>query len=88
MNPNPEAYQICACGRSFYLDSAYTNHRRSCKKSKTRLAGALGSAQNLWRERKRQRLEAQNATRSLAGSSEATLPNAARSEGQLGMSGG
>jgi hypothetical protein len=62
MNPNSEAYEICACGRTFYLDSAYTNHRRSCKKTKVRLAGALSKAQESWRQRKKQRTAVQDAT--------------------------
>ena len=63
MNLNNEACEVCACGRTFYLVSAYTNHRRSCKKTKVRLAGVLGKAQENWRQRKKQRTDAQDATR-------------------------
>jgi hypothetical protein len=48
--------QVCACGRSFYQVSAYTNHRRICKKTKNRLVGALEAAKVKW-QRKRQRLD-------------------------------
>ena len=42
----------CTCGRSFSRDSALTNHRRTCKKAKTRLSSALIGAKEA-RSRKR-----------------------------------
>lgn len=66
MDLNPTEL-ICVCGRSFYDYSALSKHKRSCKKSKTRLAGALGKAKELWQSRKRHRSE-QAANASEAGS--------------------
>lgn len=51
--------QECICGRSFTQVNAINNHRRTCKKSKSRLASALTSAQENWR-RKRARLNMSN----------------------------
>ncbi|KAH7917056.1 hypothetical protein BV22DRAFT_1135740, partial [Leucogyrophana mollusca] len=53
----PVAYScVCSCGRSFSQQNAYTNHLRTCKKSKTRLAHALSKAKEMWSSRKRPRL--------------------------------
>jgi hypothetical protein len=48
---------ICVCGRSFSQPGALSYHQRSCKKTKTRLAGALLKAKDAWAVRKRRRLE-------------------------------
>ena len=47
--------ETCHCGRVFAQVYAYTNHQRTCKKSRKRLAGALAMAQEVWRVRKRPR---------------------------------
>lgn len=46
----------CCCGRTFLQTNAYSNHRKSCKKSKTRLSSALSSARDNWERRKKARI--------------------------------
>lgn len=48
----------CLCGRSFSQSGAFAYHKRNCKQSKKRLSGALEKAQELWRTKKRRRIEA------------------------------
>lgn len=48
---------ICACGQSFVLESAFSNHTCICDKSKKRMSSALSKAQELFRLRKRRRLD-------------------------------
>ena len=43
----------CACGRAFTLQNAFTNHSRTCPRSKKRLSAALESAKEKWTVRKR-----------------------------------
>lgn len=45
----------CCCGRTFLQTNAYSNHRKSCKKSKTRLSSALSNARDDWERRKKAR---------------------------------
>lgn len=47
----------CGCGRYFSHQSALTNHTRSCKLSKKRLASALDIAQDVWKRRKKKKEE-------------------------------
>jgi hypothetical protein len=47
---------VCCCTRTFFQESAYTNHKRVCQRSRKRLAGALGKAKEIWAEKKRRRL--------------------------------
>lgn len=56
-------YQCC-CGRGFLQPNAFSNHQKSCKKSKTRLASALDSAKENWNRLKKARLEAREALNS------------------------
>lgn len=49
--------QECVCGRSFTQVNAMSHHRRTCKKSKTRLASALSLAQENWSRKKARRNE-------------------------------
>lgn len=49
--------QECVCGRSFSQVNAMSNHRRTCKKSKSRLSSAISSAQDNWRRKKARILE-------------------------------
>jgi hypothetical protein len=49
-------FQTCLCGRSFSVPSAFTNHSRTCGKTKKRLSCALEKAKEKWTLRKRQRL--------------------------------
>lgn len=53
-----EYIQECVCGRSFSQVNAMSHHRRTCKKSKTRLASALSLAQENWNRKKARRNEA------------------------------
>ena len=53
----PAWSQICSCGRSFSVPQAYTCHKRSCTKSKKRLAGALEKAKEVWQAKKRQKVD-------------------------------
>ena len=48
--------EICVCGRAFFKQSAYTNHKRSCRKSQKHLSSALDKAKQRWFEKKKQRL--------------------------------
>lgn len=41
MEEEGEYPHLCVCGRPFDRESALTNHRRICKKTKVRLASAL-----------------------------------------------
>ena len=47
----------CVCARSFAQPGGLAYHRRSCKKAKVRLAGALRRAKEAWTDRKRRRCE-------------------------------
>ena len=50
--------QTCSsCNRSFARLAAFTHHSASCVPKKRRLANALATAQVLFREKKRRRLE-------------------------------
>jgi hypothetical protein len=49
--------QTCICGRTFLLPQAYTFHKRSCQKTKKRLASALEKAKECWQAKKRQKTE-------------------------------
>ena len=40
---------LISCGRAFTVNFAFSNHQKSCKSSKKRIAGALDSAQAIWR---------------------------------------
>lgn len=62
--------QECLCGRTFSQVNALSNHRRTCKKSKSRLASTLVYAQENWK-RKKARLNERisTATKPLVGGS-------------------
>lgn len=47
----------CCCGRTFLQTNAFSNHQRSCKKSRTRLSSALESAKENWSRLKKARLQ-------------------------------
>jgi hypothetical protein len=49
--------QECLCGRSFSVPSAFTNHSRTCGKTKKRLSSALEKAKEAWTLRKQRRLD-------------------------------
>lgn len=61
---------ICTCGRVFAQHNALSNHQRSCRKSKTRLSGALGKFKTLFEGRKRQRLNPREIVHSNAASAQ------------------
>jgi hypothetical protein len=49
---------ICVCGKSFSnRPGSLTLHQGKCKRSQTRISGALEKAQALWRKRKRQHVD-------------------------------
>jgi hypothetical protein len=47
----------CLCGKTFYQLGAFNCHKRTCHKTKKRLAGALAKAKEVWISRKRMRME-------------------------------
>src|SRR5262245_7327775 len=47
---------VCVCGRSFSQLNAFSNHSRSCLKSKKRLSTVLDKAKQQWSSNKRRRL--------------------------------
>lgn len=47
----------CLCGKTFSQQNAFTNHTRSCKSSKKRLASALDLAKDVWQRRKKKKQE-------------------------------
>lgn len=49
--------ELCVCGRTFHEQGALSYHKRTCKKSKSRLAGALDKAKQTWKRQKRRRLD-------------------------------
>src|ERR1700722_15003393 len=49
--------EVCVCGRTFSVPQAYTCHKRSCSRTKKRLANALDKAKGVWQAKKRQKLE-------------------------------
>ena len=57
MDLPPAWCQVCVCGRTFSLPQAYTFHQRSCSKTKKRLSSALDKAQEVWRSKRRQKME-------------------------------
>jgi hypothetical protein len=63
MDLPPAWCQVCVCGRTFSIPQAYTCHKRSCQKTKKRLAGALEKAKETWQARKRRRTEEKGAGR-------------------------
>lgn len=50
-------YQVCACGRTFGVLQAYSYHKRSCQKTKKRLASALEKVKEVWEAKKRRKIE-------------------------------
>jgi hypothetical protein len=48
------------------VQQAYTCHKRSCQKTKKRLAGALEKAKEVWQANKRQKREAKATKEALA----------------------
>ncbi|KAH7913386.1 hypothetical protein BJ138DRAFT_1099475, partial [Hygrophoropsis aurantiaca] len=54
--PLPPSAQKCHCGRSFAQENAFTNHVRTCSKTKRRISQALTKAKELWSSRKRRKL--------------------------------
>ena len=58
MDLPPAWCKVCICGRTFSVQQAYTCHKRSCQKTKKRLAGALEKAKEVWQANKRQKREA------------------------------
>lgn len=45
--------QTCHCGRVFSQTYAFTNHERTCKKSRKRLSNALAKAKQFYQAKKR-----------------------------------
>jgi hypothetical protein len=45
--------ETCHCGRVFSQTYAFTNHERTCKKSKKRLSDALAKAKQIYQAKKR-----------------------------------
>lgn len=45
----------CYCGRTFLQTNAYSNHQKTCKKTKARLSSALFDARDNWQRLKRAR---------------------------------
>jgi len=66
MDLPPAWSQICPCGRTFSVPQAYTYHKRSCEKTKKRLSGALEKAKEIWRAKKRQKVDKLAANEALA----------------------
>jgi len=54
--------ETCACGRSFSHTFAFTNHQRTCQKTKKRLSDALSKARVLWVAKKKPRLDVSRKT--------------------------
>jgi hypothetical protein len=65
----PAWYQACACGRAFSTPQAYTNHERTCRKTKKRFASALTKAKEVWESRKRRKTDAEAPAQETAGPS-------------------
>ncbi|KIM75847.1 hypothetical protein PILCRDRAFT_98847 [Piloderma croceum F 1598] len=55
-----EGEQTCLCGRSFAQQSALSNHKRSCSKSKKRFSATLDMAKQAWTNRKRRRVDSED----------------------------
>jgi hypothetical protein len=66
MDLPPAWCMVCICGRTFSVQQAYTCHKRSCQKTKKRLAGALEKAKEVWQANKRQKREAKATKEALA----------------------
>ena len=54
--------ETCACGRSFTHTFAFTNHQRTCQKSKKRLSDVLSRARVFWIAKKKPRLDVSRKT--------------------------
>jgi hypothetical protein len=52
----------CCCGRVFTQNNALSYHKRSCGKSKKRLADALLAAKEVFEQKKRRRIEVQSSS--------------------------
>lgn len=51
------SFETCACGRTFNQPNAFSHHRRTCKKSKSRLSSALSLAQEVYSRQKKHRVD-------------------------------
>jgi hypothetical protein len=54
-------FETCACGRTFSVPQAFTYHKRSCDRTKKRLAVALDKAKDVWQAKKRQKTQEKTA---------------------------
>jgi hypothetical protein len=61
MNSPPAWFETCACGRTFSVPQALTYHKRSCNRTKKRLAVALDKAKDVWQAKKRQKTQEKTA---------------------------
>src|ERR1700684_2199719 len=61
--------QACICGRVFSLPQAYSYHRRNCPKARKRLSTALAKANEVWRAKKRRRIDGGQAMECIPSSS-------------------
>lgn len=69
-----EYSEQCTCGRVFYTSGAMSNHRRSCKKSKSRLSGVFDRARAVFRSSKRLRLSGDTNAAAAAGTTRSITP--------------
>jgi hypothetical protein len=70
----PTWSEVCICGRTFSVPQAYTFHKRSCQKTKKRLANALHRAKEEWEARKRRKTgETEAEQQALDGSSDSHM---------------
>jgi hypothetical protein len=69
MDLPPAWCQTCGCGRAFSTPQAYTNHERTCQKTKKRFSSALTKAKEVWASKKRRKTEAEPPAQELAGPS-------------------
>lgn len=81
-------YQVCACGRTFSVLQAYSYHKRSCQKTKKRLASALEKAKEVWEAKKRRKNEEKLATPVEDGCSNRDAVPESTCDGDLGIAPG
>jgi hypothetical protein len=73
MDLPPAWCEVCICGRTFSSQQDYTFHKRSCQKTKKRLADALVKAKEVWQTRKRRKMDAKAAKGALESQSHVTV---------------
>jgi hypothetical protein len=78
-------YQVCACGQTFGMIQAYSNHKCSCQKTKKWLASALDQAKEVWAANKQRKMEEKITTQVGDGASNGDAAHEGTCNGDVGI---